>query len=317
MDAPQHFLFALVEDFTHLAFSCAIEPLRIASLVTGREVYRWSFASLDGQIATCSNAITTSVHHQFENLPSCDRLFVLSGINVERKDTKTLVAALRRARARGTQIGALCSGAYILAKAGLLDGTRATIHWQYHDCFAEEFPDVQLVRNVYVADQKFITASGGTATGDLMLHLITTDLGRDTANAVADQMLYGAMRNGDSTQRAALPSTPRVRNRHLLKAIEIMRDRIEDPISPSVLAVRLGISTRQVERLFVHHLKVSPKRYLMAMRMERARHLLQHSDAAIAEIAIACGFSNFGHFSRVYRSAYGVTPNAQRSCEVA
>lgn len=312
MTGPQHFVFALVEEFTHIAFSCAVEPLRIANLVSGKELYRWSFASANGETAMSSNGAVTLVHHRFDKLPSCDRLFVLSGINMQRQDTRSLLAALRRERAHGTRIGALCSGAYILAKAGFLDGLQAAIHWEYHDGFMEEFPDVNLVRNVFVSDEKFITASGGTATADLMLHLIELDHGYDLSVAVADQMVYNAVRNATAAQRVSIQSRNGVRNKHLAKAIEIMRNRIDDPISPSAVAEELGISTRQIERLFGSYLNTSPKKYLMEMRLERARHLLLQTECAIAEVALACGFSNCGHFSRVYRAAHGVSPIMQR-----
>ncbi|WP_319823034.1 AraC family transcriptional regulator [Tritonibacter mobilis] len=187
MADPQHFVFALVEDFTHMAFSYAVDPLRIANLISGKTLYQWSFASLDGETAKASNDSVTLVHHSFDKLPQCDRVFVLSGIHMTGKDHSRLIAALRRERGRGTAIGALCSGAYILARAGFLDGMMAAIHWDYHDSFMETFPQVNLVRNVFVADEKHVTASGGTATADLMLHLIERDHGYDLSVAVADQ----------------------------------------------------------------------------------------------------------------------------------
>jgi len=312
MADPQHFVFALVEDFTHMAFSCAVDPLRIANLISGELLYQWSFASLDGETAKASNDSVTLVHHSFDKLPQCDRVFVLSGIHMTGKDHSRLIAALRRERGRGTAIGALCSGAYILARAGFLDGMMAAIHWDYHDSFMETFPEVNLVRNVFVADEKHVTASGGTATADLMLHLIERDHGYDLSVAVADQMVYNAVRNSTAAQRVSLQSRNGMRNTHLAKAIQVMHDNLETPISPTVIAKDLGISTRQLERLFGKYLNSSPKKYFMEMRLERARHLLLQSEASITEVAMACGFDSPGHFSRVYRSAFGVTPMLQR-----
>ncbi|MCZ4268951.1 GlxA family transcriptional regulator [Rhodobacteraceae bacterium G21628-S1] len=312
MATPQHFVFALVEDFTHMALSCAVDPLRIANLISGQTLYRWSFASENGETAQASNDSVTLVHHGFDSLPDCDRLFVITGIHMKEKDTSLLLSALRRERARGTQIGALCSGAYVLAKAGFLDGMQAAIHWDYHDSFMEAFPEVNLVRNVFVADEKHVTASGGTATADLMLHLIERDHGYDLSVAVADQMVYNAVRNATAAQRVSLQSRNGMRNTHLAKAIQIMHDNIESPISPSLIAQQLCISTRQLERLFGKYLNSSPKKYFMEMRLERARHLLLQSEASITEVAMACGFESPGHFSRVYRSTFGVTPMLQR-----
>ncbi|NOD35409.1 MULTISPECIES: GlxA family transcriptional regulator [unclassified Ruegeria] len=313
MPKTRRITFLLVEEFSHLAFSCAVEPLRIANLVSGEELYSWNFVSEHGEQAVCSNGSVTLVHSGLENLAKCDQLFVLSGIHMRKHVTRRLLATLRRARARGTPIGALCSGAWVLAEAGFLDGMQAAIHWEYHDAFMEAFPEVNLVRSVFVADEKHITASGGTATADLMLHLIERDHGEELAIDVADQMVYNAVRNATAKQRVSLQSRNGMRNAHLAKAINIMQDSIETPISPSFIAEELGISTRQLERLFGKYLNTSPKKYFMELRLERAQKLLLQTEASVTEIAIACGFENPGHFSRVFRSSFGVTPHAQRN----
>ena len=314
MTATQHFVFALVDDFTHIAFACAVDPLRIANLISGKTLYRWSYASLDGETARSSDDTLVKVHHTFTDLPDCDRLFVLSGIRMQARDHSVLLSALRRKdRLSETRIGALCSGSWILAKGGFLNGQATAIHWEYHDSFMEEFPEVALVRNVFVADAKYPTASGGTATADLMLHLIAKDHGRDLSIAVADQMVYGAVRESTAAQKVSLQSRNGMRNKHLASAIAIMSTRLDDPSSPSQIARELGISTRQLERLFGKYLNTSPKKYFMDMRLERARNLLIQTEMSVIEVAIACGFESAGHFARVYRTAYKVTPMMQRS----
>ncbi|WP_293572699.1 GlxA family transcriptional regulator [Phaeobacter sp.] len=307
------FTFLLIEEFSHLAFSCAVEPLRIANLVSEQELYAWSFASENGETATCSNGSVTLVHSRFDEIERCDHLFALSGINMRKHVTKPLLTALRRAKSRGVAVGALCSGAWILAEGGLLDELQAAIHWEYHDSFMEAFPEVNLVRNVFVADEKHMTASGGTATADLMLHLIERDHGNDLAVSVADQMVYNAVRNATAEQRVSLQSRNGMRNAHLVHAIQRMKETIETPVSPSVIATELGISTRQLERLFGKYLNSSPKKYYTEIRLERARNLLVQTEASVTDIALSCGFESPGHFSRVYKAAYGVTPVLQRS----
>lgn len=313
MATPQHFVFALVEEFSHLAFSCSVEPLRIANLVSGNNLYSWSFTSENGETATCSNGSTTLVHGGYQELPKFDRLFVLSGVNMRNHMSKPLLAMLRRQRSLGAdKIGALCSAAWILAEAGFLDGMKAAIHWEYHDSFAEAFLDVKLVRNVFVADETHMTASGGTATADLMLHLIEKEHGFDLSAAVADQMVYNTAREATAEQRVSLQSRNGMRNVHLVKAIQQMNVSLEAPVSPSKIAADLGISTRQLERTFGKYLNTSPKRYYMELRLERGRRLLIQTEASITEVALACGFHSTGHFSRVYRTAFGVSPSAQR-----
>ncbi|WP_170328524.1 GlxA family transcriptional regulator [Ruegeria arenilitoris] len=309
----QKFVFFLTDEFSHLAFSCAIEPLRIANLLSGKNLYEWSLHSEDGEFATCSNGTKTVVDGDFTSVHKCDRLLVLSGINMRAHVTRPLLSALRRERVKGAEIGALCSGAWILAEAGFLDGMKAAIHWEYHDSFMEEFPNINLVRSVFVADEKHITASGGTATADLMLHLIEADHGEDLALEVADQMVYVAVRNATAEQRVSLQSRNGMRNKHLVAAIRIMRDQIDDPIPPSSIASRLGISTRQLERLFGKYLNSTPKKYYVEMRLDRARTLLLQTEDSITDIAMACGYESSGHFSKVYRARFGVSPHAQRN----
>ncbi len=312
MNSTKHFVFILVDEFSHLAFSCAVEPLRIANLVSGKPLYRWSYVSEDGQSATCSNGSVTLVHHSYDDIPKCDHLLTLSGIHVQQKVTPQLLNTLRRERAKGANLGALCSGAYIFAMAGFLEGLQAAIHWEFHDGFMEKFPEVNLVRNVFVADEKFITASGGTATADLMLHLIERDHGADLSVAVADQMVYNAVRDATAEQRVSLQSRHGMRNPHMAKAIQKMNDTLDSPISPADIAEEIGISTRQLERLFGKYLNCSPKKYYVEMRLERARHLLIQTDKSITEISLACGFESPGHFSRVYRANFGITPSLQQ-----
>lgn len=313
MVRPQHFVFALVEDFTHIAFACAVDPLRIANLISGQELYRWSYASEDGFFAKSSDGTKIAVDQSFAALPECDCLFVLSGINMQKKDHRVLLQSLRRKkRMSNTRIGALCSGSWVLAEGGFLDGREAAIHWEYHDSFSERFPDVRLVRNVFVADEKHPTASGGTATADLMLNIIERDHGFDLSVAVSDQMVYNVVREATAKQRVSLQSRNGMRNAHLSAAIEVMRKNLDNPISPSAIANGLNISARQLERLFGKFLNTSPKRYYMEMRLERARSLLLQTEMSALEVAVACGFESSGHFARVYRAAYGVTPATQR-----
>jgi transcriptional regulator GlxA family with amidase domain len=242
-----------------------------------------------------------------------DRLFLISGLNVQTHTTPKLLTWLRRERAAGTPLGAICSAAYVLAKAGFLDNVETALHWAWHDMFTEEFPTVRLVRNVFVAREKIITASGGTAAADLMLHLIGKSHGEDLATEVADQMVYNAVREGTAAQRVSIQSRHGMRNAHLTRAIAIMEKSIETPISPSLIAEELGISTRQLERLFGRFLNSSPKHYFMEMRLTRAQNLLVQSEQSVTEIAMACGFQSTSHFSKVFRAHFGRSPLLQRA----
>lgn len=309
----RHFVFLLIDNFSHLAFSCAIEPLRIANQLARRPFYRWTLASPDGVSAVCSNRSATLVDMGLEHLRHVDRLLVISGDEVQRAATPDILTYLRRERAAGTPIGAVCSGAYILARAGFLDGMEAAIHWKFHDLLAETFPEVRLVRGVFVSSEKFITCAGGTAAADLMLHLIAAEHGPALATAVADQMVYNAVREGTAAQRVSLQSRLGMRDPRLVRAVRLIEENIEEPLTPGEIARELGISLRQLERLFMRHLDTSPKRFILETRLDRARNLLVQTDRSITEVAIASGFRSPSHFSKVYRARYGIAPVSQRS----
>ncbi len=311
MSKPEHFVFLLVENFSHLAFSCAVEPLRIANLISEQKLYSWSFISENGEQAVCSNGSVTLMHDGLSPLKSDDRLFVLSGLDVWKYITPAILNFLRRERVHGTPIGALCSGAFVLAKAGFLDDVRTALHWEYHDAFMEKYPSVALCRHVFVADEKHITASGGTATADLMLHLIEQAHGHELATAIADQMVYNTVRNASAEQRVSLQARHGMRNEKLATAIKMMENAIEEPISPSVIATDVGISVRQLERLFGRFLNCSPGKYYMELRMAKAQKLLLQTEQSITDIGLSCGFTSSSHFSRVYRAHFGTTPFAQ------
>lgn len=313
MSQPERFVFLLVPEFTHIAFACAIEPLRIANLLSGETLYEWVLASEDGKQAVCSNGSVTLVDQGMVPLGRRDHMLVISGINVDRHVTPNLMSYLRRERSRGTKIGAICSASYILAKTGLLNNSSAAIHWQFHDQFMEEFPDVHLSRSVFVADAPFITASGGTAASDLMLHLIAQKHGEDLATDIADQMVYNAVREAGAEQRVSMQSRIGARNPHLAKAIRIMEKAIEDQITPTDIAEELGISTRQLERLFGRYMHCSPKKYLIDLRLQKAQRLLVQTELSVTEIAMACGFNSSGHFSRVFRAEFGISPMEQKT----
>lgn len=237
----------------------------------------------------------------------------MGGNNVQQHVSSPVLAFLRRERAAGTPLGGICSGAYVLARAGFLSGIETCVHWSYHDIFAEQFPDVPLRRGVFAADGPILTAAGGTAAADLMLHLIAGEHGRDLALAVADQMLYSGLREAGAAQRISLQGRHGCRNRHLARAVEIMQAALEVPPRPCEIAEELGISVRQLERLFMRYLGTTPKRHQTELRLERARNLVMQTELSIIEIAMACGFTSPSHFSKLYRSRFGVSPGSSRS----
>lgn len=296
-----------------ISFASAIEPLRLANRLSGKRLYEWQLIGENGTQVACSNGARLVLDGGLGETRRGDTVLVCGGVDVARAATKPVLAWLRREARRAARVGALCTGAWVLARAGLLDGRRSTIHWENQDGFSEAFPEVALHRTVFVEDGNRLTAAGGTAPIDLMLRQIGRDHGAELANRVADQMIHTSIRSEEDHQRLSIPTRIGARHPRLAQVIARMEANIEDPISPARLALDADMSPRQLERLFARYLGRTPKRYYMELRLERAHNLLVQTELSVIEIALACGFASTAHFSKCYRSQFGTTPYRQRS----
>ncbi len=312
---PRHFVFVLLDKFSLLSFASALDSLRIANRMADKELYTWTLAGEGGDTVSCSAGTTFNVETDLVELQRDDVILICGGVDVQLATTKKVLNWVRREARRGLRIGGLCTAAYTLAKAGLLDGKRATIHWENSDSFIEEFDEVELTKSVFQIDGNRMTTAGGTSSIDLMLKIIADDYGEDLANAVADQMIYSSIRTDQDTQRLSTPTRIGVRHPKLSQVILMMEKNIEEPISPSILAKDVGMSTRQLERLFRRYLSRSPKRYYMELRLHKARNLLMQTDMSVINVALACGFASPSHFSKCYRAHYNTTPYRERGAQ--
>ena len=315
--SPKRFVFVLIENFTLLSFSSALDALRIANRMSGKDLYEWIFIGENEEVVSCSAGTQFKLDNSLIELHRDDTLLLCGGTQIQESTTKKLIGWLRREARRGLVIGGLCTAAYPMAKAGLLDGKKATIHWENQDSFAEEFLEVELTKTVFVCDGNRYTTAGGTSSIDLMLKIIADEHGEELANAVADQMIYSSIRTDQDTQRLSVPTRIGVRHPKLSKVIQMMEINIEEPISPSILARDVGMSTRQLERLFRRYLDRSPKRYYMELRLQKARNLLMQTDMSVINVALACGFASPSHFSKCYRAHYDTTPYRERGSHAA
>ncbi len=313
--APRHFVFLLLNRFSMLAFASALEPLRLANRAAGRTLYTWRLVGEEGTEAQCSNGARYRLDDGLRDIEHGSIVLACGGGDVQKATTPAVINWLRRQARHGAALGGICTGAHALARAGLLDGREATIHWENHDGFAEAFDKVTLNKTVFVIDGNRMTSAGGTASLDLMLTLIADHHGKDLANTVADQLIYSAIRTHRDTQRLSIPTRIGVRHPKLGRVIEIMESHIEDPISPADLAHEVGMSTRQLERLFRRYLNRSPKRYYMELRLARARNLLMQTDMSVINVALASGFTSPSHFSKCYRAHYNTTPYRERGAQ--
>jgi transcriptional regulator GlxA family with amidase domain len=306
------YAFLTLPNYSLIAVTNALEVLRMANRVAGRDIYEWSLASLDGRPVPASSGLELSPTVALDKVGKVEILFVCGGIDVRGAVSNALVAALRRLGERRVGLGALCTGGYALARAGLLDNYRATIHWENLPALREEFPRVQLNNQVFSIDRDRYTASGGTAPLDLMLNLVQLKHGLRISQQVSEQFVLERVRSDRDRQYVPLRAQVGSSHGNMIRIAQLMEENIEKPLSVEALARSTGLSRRQIERLFRRHLDCVPKRYYLEMRLRRARELLLQTAMPIMDVTTSCGFKSPPHFSRCYRAQFGYPPSAER-----
>jgi AraC family transcriptional regulator, glycine betaine-responsive activator len=306
------FAFLTLPRYSMIALSSAVEALRMANLVTGQAVYDWSIVSVEGQPTPASNGMQLTPTLPLEKMGPVDILFVCGGIEVQAAVSPKILSSLRRLAQRRVALGALCTGGYALAKAGLLDQYRATIHWENLSALREEFPRILLSNQLFTIDRDRFTCSGGIAPLDLMLHLVKTKLGARVSQLISEQFIVDRIRNDRDRQYVPLRAQIGAGAETLIHAAQLMEENIEKPLSLDEIAAATDLSRRQIERLFKRHLNCVPKRYYLQMRLRRARELLLHTPMPIVDITAACGFRSTTHFSKCYHALFGYPPSAER-----
>ena len=310
--AKSKFAFLTLPRYSMIALSNAVEPLRMANIVTRQTAYEWSIVSLDGQPTPASNGLELAPTIPLDDAGAVDILFVCGGVDVQDAVSPPILAALRRLADNRVPLGALCTGGYALAKAGLLDKYRATIHWENLSALREEFPRVRISDQLFTIDRDRFTCSGGTAPLDLMLNLIQVKLGHRISQLVSEQFIVDRVRKDTDRQYIPLRAQIGVSHRGLIRVAQLMEENIEKPLSLEQIAKSTGLSRRQIERLFKRDLNCVPKHYYLEMRLRRARELLLQTAMPIMDITTACGFQSPPHFSKCYRMQFGYPPSAER-----
>jgi AraC family transcriptional regulator, glycine betaine-responsive activator len=306
------YAFLTLPNYSLIAVANALEPLRMANRLVGKEVYEWSVITLDGHAAHASSGLNLSPTGALDKLGAVDILFICGGINVRDAVSPALLTALRRLADRRVPLGALCTGGYALARAGLLDHFSATIHWENLSALREEFPRVRISDQLFTIDRDRFTCSGGTAPLDLMLNLIQAKLGPRISQLVSEQFIVDRVRKDTDRQYIPLRAQIGVSHRGLIRVAQLMEENIEKPLSLEQIAKSTGLSRRQIERLFKRDLNCVPKHYYLEMRLRRARELLLQTAMPIMDITTACGFQSPPHFSKCYRMQFGHPPSAER-----
>ena len=315
---PTRFGFLLLNDFTLISLSSAVEPLRMANRVCRQDHYAWKTISETGEAVSASDGLSINIDCGIENedaLNALDVVIVCGGRRIEKNTSKPVLKWLKTVNQQGIGLGATCTGSYVLAEAGLLDGYRCSIHWENMAALTDLFPNVAVSRSVFTIDRNRYTSSGGTSPVDMMLHFITAQCGADVSAGVAEQFIYERIRRSDDQQRVPLKHLIGHQSGKLIVAVELMEANIKEPISQKDLASYVGLSRRQLQRLFQRYLMCTPSRYYLQLRLQRARELLRQTSMSLVEISASTGFVSSSHFSKSYKEFYGHSPSAERQQE--
>ncbi len=315
LELPRRFGFLLINDFTLISMSSAVEPLRMANRVSGKEFYSWRTISESGEGVLASDGLSVNADFSIDDpeaLTDIDVVIVCGGRRVEESTTERAILWLRSVGRRQIQLGAICTGSYLLAKAGLLDGYRCSVHWENILSVSNQFTKVSVGRSVFTIDRDRLTCSGGTAPVDMMLHLVRRQLGSDVSAGVAEQFVHERIRHSHDQQRVPLRHTIGNQSEKLVIAVELMEANIREPISQPDLANYVGLSRRQLQRLFQRFLGSTPSREYSLIRLRRARELLHQTSKNLVEVASLTGFVSTSHFSKSYKEVYGCAPSSER-----
>ncbi len=305
-------VLVLFDQFPLIPFSGLLDCMRTANRFAGRKAYHWQIVSVDGGSVESSSKVSIDVDRSLVEVDDCTRIFLISANDTQNfSDEKVLNHLVQLAR-KGAMLGSASSGSFVLARAGLLEDYRCTIHWENLPVFRELYPKLNSTRSIYEIDRDRATCSGGTAALDMMLKLVEMDCGHDVARKISQMYQHDRLRTPEDQQRMEGKYDLIRLSPKLAEAIDLMQNNIEDPLSPQEIAGHVGVSLRQLERLFKKYRATTPQRHYLGLRLETARQLLLYTSQSGLDVAIASGFSSHSHFIKSYRDLYGRTPHEER-----
>ncbi len=311
--------FILLPHFTLLPFAAFIDCLRLAADEgdSSRQVHvRWSLLGPDTRPVRASCGVHIAPWERFSEPARFDYIVVVGGLlHEEPPADAATVAFLQEAAARNVPLIGLCTGPFALIQAGLMRGRRCCVSWYHHHDLMERFPEVTPVADqLFVVDGNRITCAGGLAAADLAAWLIEHHCGRAWAQKSLRIMLIDHARRGSASQPQPQPLlNGQVRDNRVRRAILLIEQHLNQPLSSNALARRINLSRRQLERCFHDEMGMSPQQFSRQLRLRYGLWLLTHTDRSISEIGWECGFADTAHFSRQFKSLFGKTPTAARA----
>jgi transcriptional regulator GlxA family with amidase domain len=315
-EAGEHIRFVIVPRFNMATLITLIEPLRVANYLAASPRYSWEILSMDGDDVAASNGMTLAARAAGDPasppVRRGDVVFVLASWGAEQYRNKALFSWLRRQSRARARLCAVELGSYLVARAGLLADQPVATHWSWAAGFQEQFPDLAVTEALYTDDTPVLTCAGGLAGVDLMLRLMAGRHGRDIAAEVADQMLHHPQRPPDAPQRRQAGEGDKTLAAPTRAAIALMETSLADPLTVPLIAARLGLSQRQLERHFHRDIGCTVIQYATLLRLQHARVLLISTALSVREIAAAAGFNSLSHFAFAFRQCFGRKPSDYR-----
>jgi AraC family carnitine catabolism transcriptional activator len=307
----QDVVFVLLPKFSMIALYGALEPMRLVNRFEG-EAFSWRFLSSDGEPVAASNEIPVSVSGPLSEVGRPNLVIFCASYEPEKHFKRPLIAQVRRLARQGVWLGGVDTGPFVLAEAGVLDGYRATCHWESLPGFRETYEAVEATNELFEIDRNRLTCAGGAAAIDMMLEYIAANHGRALSISIADQLVHFRFTDGSGAARLPADVRYQLGDPRLLRIVEAMEQNVEEPLTTAELAAVGRMSVRQMERLFAGHLQIRPRKFYQRLRLERAERLLTYSHMSVTDVAVACGFPALEHFTRSYKAQFGLPPSRHR-----
>ncbi|WP_299851011.1 GlxA family transcriptional regulator [uncultured Roseovarius sp.] len=310
---PSHevlkFAFLLLDGFCSLSFACAIEPLSVGCRVGGKSQFSWRIIGEHGTGAAASCSTLYAVDVDLRGRISHDEILVIIGaVGNQNLISARVIQWLKKQSHSAKAICGVGTGVQALADAGLLANRSVAAHWECHPQLIGSHPNIKLTPSIYAVDSRVMTCAGGIAMLDLMVFLIHSALGANLSQQLSDKLGCWRFRNSDQRQPRLEPHRTAAKHPSLSIAVNLMLENIEKPLSLSNIAELVGLSRRQLERLFRAKLKISPRAYYLEARLKRARELVTQTTMTINEICAVTGFGSVDYFTSLYKNAYDVSP---------
>jgi transcriptional regulator GlxA family with amidase domain len=308
----RHLGLLLIDGFALMSYASIVEPFRAANDLANEILYRWTHISVDGAEVSASNGASVLADQAVGHPLQCDTLFVFAGGDPSTFSDQKTFSWLRRLARAGVRIAGVSGGPFLLARAGLLDGFRSTIHWSHRSAFADTFPTLAIEPNLYVIDRMRLTCAGGTAGLDLAVELIEREHGHELAAGVGEWFIRTDPRPAEKSQRLTLRERFGINDDRIIKVLAEMEARIERPASARELSRLSGLSLRQLQRIFLTEVGESISRHYLRTRLQKAAELLRSTSMSVVEVSVSCGFQSSGHFARCFKAHFGHPPRQER-----